>query len=188
MMQILRGMAATVGAALLIGGTVQAAPARAATPTGTGSGWHWVHEGWQPYDQADGTDPAARYCGSFDLKDTVVRQDIRSKVLSRWDNGVAKDTYYTGPLTMKVTNTSTGKSKNYDMGGDAIETDNSSGAMRIYRMIGPVGMGMPIGASTGLPPGVYVMSGYHEVRFDSDGTRTLTAAFGPVVNLCTDLG
>lgn len=188
-MRVSRVTALAVGAALLVGGTVQAAPAHATTSAGTPRmGWHWVHEGWQPYNQEGGIDPAARYCRTFDLKATVVSQGIRQKVLSRWDNGNAKDTYYTGPLIMKETNTSTGKSKNYDMGGDAIETDNPDKAMVLYQTFGPVGIGMPIGASAGYPAGDYVMSGYHALRFNSDGTRDLIVNLGPITDMCAELG
>lgn len=188
-MRMSRGATAAIGAAALAAGMVQAAPAQATAPSAAGgTGWHWVDEGWQPYVQTDYTYPAARYCGSFDLRTTVVTQDIRSKVLSRWDNGTAKDTFYSGPLTIKATNATSGESQDYDMGGDAIESDNSSGAMQTYQMIGPVGMGMPIGTSKGLPAGVYVLNGYHLVRFDADGTRTLEVALGSETNICTALG
>lgn len=190
-MQVTRAVTAAVGAmAVLAGGVAQAAPARAVpaqSPTDD-TAWHWVHEAWQPYVETHYTYPAARYCGTFDVKLTVVSQRIRSKVLSRWDNGTSKDTFYAGPLITKATNTSTGESQSYDMGGDALESDTSSGALQTYQMFGPVGMGMPIGASQGLPAGIYVMNGYHLVRFHADGSRTLVVAHGTETNLCTDLG
>lgn len=188
-MRLTRGAAAAIGVVVLAAGVAQAAPAEAATTATTGgSGWHRVHEGWTPVTQPDVTFPAARYCGSFDLKSTVVSQDIRAKVTSRWDNGVPRQTLYVGPLTMKVTNTSTGESKNYFMGGDAIETDDATGAMETYQMMGPVGFGMPIGSSHGIAPGAYVFQGFHVVQFADDGSRTLTRSSGPAIDLCTELG
>jgi hypothetical protein len=148
-------------------------------------GWHWVQEGWKPALQGDQVLPAARYCGTFDLKLSAVSQDVRGKVLSRWDNGNPKDTYYTGPLTTRAENLTTGKAKNYDMGGDAWETDYPTGYYQTYRMIGPVGMGMPLGASKGLPPSVYVMNGYHVVQFNADDSQgTLTVSVGTETDIC----
>lgn len=196
-MRMSRGVTATVGAVVLAGGLMQAAPATASTSAtagasvhavASGTGWHWVHEPWKPAPQGDLTLPAARYCGSFDLTLTAVTQDVRGKVLSRWDNGTPKDTYYTGPLTVEATNDTTGKAKSYDMGGDAIESDTAAGALRDYQTFGPVGMGMPIGASKGLPPGYYVLDGYHLTQFNADGTREIKVALGAATNLCTDLG
>jgi len=182
-------MAGAIGAAALAAGVICAAPAAAATSGSTGTaGWHWVHEGWQPAVQGDLTLPAARYCGTFDLKLVAVSQDVRGKVLSRWDNGTPKDTYYTGPLTTKAINEATGKSKDYFMGGAALESDSPAGAIQTYQTFGPVGVGMPAGASQGLSAGFYVVRGYHEIRFNADGTREVTVAKGPATNICTQLG
>ncbi|WP_340540934.1 hypothetical protein [Nocardioides sp. GXZ039] len=182
-MRFSRGVAATAVLGAVAAGVAQSAPAQATEPS-TGTGWHWVHEDSQPFVEGELTYPASRYCGTFDLKASPVRQDIRSRVLSRWDNGTAKDTYYTGPLRVRVQNATTGKSRTVDMGGDAVESDDPSGAMRTYQMIGPVGFGMPIGTSSGLPSGVYVLDGYHVARFDADGSRSLAVSIGKETNLC----
>lgn len=183
------GVAATIGAAVLAVGTAQAAPAVAAPRANDGtSGWHWVNEGWEPAPQGDNTLPAARYCRTFDLELDSISEDVRSKVLSRWDNGKPKDTYYTGPLTVRAENLTTGKAKNYDMGGDALESDYPTGNWHVYRTHGPVGIGMPIGASRGMPASYYVMDGYHVLRFNADNTeRTLTVRRGPETDICAAL-
>lgn len=185
-MRLSRGITATIGVAALAVGVAQTAPA-VATPraAGSGTGWHWVHEGWKPAPQGDLTLPAARYCGTFDLKLSAVTQDVRGKVLSRWDNGTPKDTFYSGPLTTRAENLTTGKAKNYDLGGEALETDYPTGNLQTYRMFGPVGIGMPAGASKGLPAGYYAVDGYHVVRFNADNTeRTLTRSYGTETDIC----
>ena len=112
-MKISRGLTATVGAAVLAAGMTTgmatAAPAAAAS-TGTaghstagGTGWHWVNEGWEPVPEEDTTLPAARYCKTFDLALDTVSADVRGKVLSRWDNGNAKDTYYNAGVEFQIT-------------------------------------------------------------------------------------
>lgn len=185
-MRMSRGVGSLVGAAMLAVGVVQATPAVAAPRAAEhATGWHWVHEGWQPAPQEDLTLPAARYCGTFDLKLSAVSQNVRGKVLSRWDNGKAKDTYYSGPLTTRAENLTTGKAKNYDLGGEALETDYPSGNLETYRMFGPVGIGMPVGASKGLPAGYYAVDGYHVVRFNADDSqRTLTTSYGTEADIC----
>ncbi|MBB2892979.1 hypothetical protein [Flexivirga oryzae] len=188
-MHMSRGVAAAIGAVALAAVVTTAGPATAATrTTESGPGWHWVHEAWQPAPQQDLVLPAARYCGSFDLRATAVSQDVRSKVLSRWDNGTPKDTYYAGPLIEKMTNVTTGRSKDYDMGGDALESDTSAGALRTYQTFGPVGVAMPIGESKGLPSGDYVLDGYHLIQFNADGTRDVKVALGPALDVCAELG
>lgn len=188
-MRLSRGVTATIGAVALAAGVAQAAPAAAApTSAGSGPGWHWVHEGWQPAPQGDLTVPAARYCGTFDLALNSVSEDVRGKVLSRWDNGKPKDTFYTGPLITKAVNLTTGKSKNYDMGGNALETDYPTGNLETYRTYGPVGVGMPVGASKGIAPSYYVMDGYHVIQFNADGSeRTLTVSHGTETDICAAL-
>lgn len=151
-------------------------------------GWHWVNEDWQPAPQGNTTLPAARYCKTYDLELDTVSEDVRGKVLSRWDNGNVKDTYYTGPLITRAVNLTTGVAKNYDMGGDMLETDYPDRTPHIYQTFGPVGIGMPIGASRGLAPSMYVMDGYHKLQFNADGSmRTLTARVGSETDICADL-
>ncbi|WP_446666132.1 hypothetical protein [Flexivirga sp. B27] len=194
-MKISRGLTATVGAAVLAAGMTTGMATAAAAPAGTagyvtagGTGWHWVNEGWEPAPQGDTTLPAARYCKTFDLALDTVSADVRGKVLSRWDNGNAKDTYYTGPLITRAVNLTTGKAKNYDMGGDMLETDYPDKTPHVLQMWGPVGVGMPIGASRGMPPSYYVFDGYHVVRFNAAGTeRTATVKLGPETDLCAAL-
>lgn len=188
-MRLSRGVTATIGAVVLAVGTAQAAPAVAAPRANEGTpGWHWVNEGWEPAPQGDNTLPAARYCGTFDLELDSISDDVRSKVLSRWDNGTPKDTYYTGALTVRAENLSTGKAKDYDMGGDMLASNYSTGNPHIYQLFGPVGIGMPIGASKGLPASYYVVDGYHVLRFNADTTqRTLTVKLGSETDICAAL-
>lgn len=177
-------MAAVVAAAAVALPLTLAGSANAATT----SGWHPVHEPSTSVTQAAITYPAAKYCGTFDLSADPVSQDIKATVISRWDNGTARQTVYSGPLTEKLTNTSTGASATIDVGGTAVETDRPDGSIQHYLMLGPVGVGMPIGTSRGLPPGVYRVNGIHQLDYAADGTRTMSLKLGREVNYCTALG
>lgn len=176
----------TMAAGVAVAATVPllaAAPAHAATP-----GWHAVQEPWTSVTQEAITYPAAKYCGTFDLSAVPISQDIKAKVLNRWDNGTARQTVFAGPLTERLTNTSTGANVTTDVGGTAIETDRADGSIAHYLMLGPVGVGMPIGTSRGLAPGVYRVNGVHQLDFATDGTRTMSLKLGSAVNECTALG
>lgn len=176
----------------MIGVTLLTAAAAASAivapaPSSTTTGWHPVSEVWTPVTQPAVTYPAAKYCGTFDLSATPVRQGIEAKVLSRWDNGTARQTVFAGPLIEKLTNTASGASTTIDVGGTAVETDRADGTIEHYLMLGPVGVGMPIGTSRGLTPGVYRVNGVHELDFGTDGTRTMSLTVGSEVNECTAL-
>lgn len=158
-----------------------------ATAQASTQGWHGVREAWTPVTQEPLTYPAAKYCGDFDLSATPVGQHIEAKVISRWDNGTARQTIYAGPLTERLTNDSTGKSVTTNVGGTAIETDRADGTIEHYLMLGPVGVGMPIGTSRGLPAGVYRVDGLHQLDFGTEGTRTMSIKVGSEVNECTAL-
>src|SRR5918994_943790 len=93
------------------------APAPAATAAD--EGWHPVTEQWQPYPEGPLLLPAERYCGDFDVRSTPVLQDVRYRVVTRWDSGGARDTEYTGPLLVDATNTTTGATVRLDLSGRA---------------------------------------------------------------------
>ncbi|AKU18307.1 hypothetical protein [Luteipulveratus mongoliensis] len=167
-------------AATLMGAGLGVGPASAA-------GWHDVHERWAPYVESALTLPAARYCGTFDLKSEPVIQDIRVKVLQRWDNGKPRQEKYVGPLIVRVTNLSTGASSHQNLSGHATVLYRADGTMESYEMNGPVGMGFPAG-SDGLSQGFYRLTGHHLVTFDADGTRHLALDHGAELNLCNVVG
>jgi hypothetical protein len=169
---LLVALAATV---LVIGGT--------AAPAGADTGWHRVTEEWQPYHQAVLTLPAERYCGDFDLRSAPLRQDIRYRVLSRWDSGAPRTTEYAGPLVTESTNVDTGAAVRLNMSGHAVTLQREDGSLATYESSGPVGMGFPAG-SVGLETGFYLFEGYHVVEFPADGPRRLVVDRGTETNIC----
>lgn len=173
-----RSFIAVLGAAL-VAGAGAVAPAAAAD-----DGWHPVDEKWQPYVYEHGlTLPAERYCGDFDMTTDAVFQDVRYRVLSRWDSGGPRVTEYTGPLLNEVTNVETGSSVQLSMSGRAVTLQREDGSLARYESKGPIGMGFPVG-SIGLDPGFYLFEGYHVVEFPESGPRRLVVDQGTESNIC----
>jgi hypothetical protein len=166
---------AAVAASAAVPGSVAAEP-----------GWHPVAEQWHPYPEGELLLPAGRYCDGFDVRSTPVRQDVRSRVVTRWDSGGARDTEYTGPLLVDATNTTTGKTVRLDLSGRAETLQRPDGSLAVYETDGPVGFGWPTG-SVGLPQGYYVFRGRHVVRFPVDAPRELVVDQGTESDVCAML-
>lgn len=154
-----------------------------ASPAAAEEGWHPVTEQWQPYPEGELFLPAARYCGDFDVRSTPVKQDVRSRVLSRWDSGGARETVYDGPLLVDATNTTTGKTVRLNVSGRADTLQRPDGSLATYESLGPVGFGWPTG-SGGLPQGYYVFEGRHVVEFPVGSPRELVVDEGREVDVC----
>ncbi len=155
-----------------------------APPAAAEEAWHPVRESWQPYPEGDLFLPADRYCGSFDVHSTPVRQGVQSRVVSRWDSGGARETEYVGPLIVDATNTSTGKTVRLDLSGRAVTLQRPDGSLATYETDGPVGFGWPTG-SVGLAQGYYLFRGRHVVEFPVDGPRRLVVDQGTETDVCT---
>src|SRR5215203_5677752 len=133
-------------------------------------------EPWQPYVEGPLTLPAERYCGGFDLVSTPVQQDVKSRVLERYDSGAVKVQEFTGLLVVEVTRVGTGETVTRNLSGHAIVTFREDGSIATYEMEGPIGMGWP--QEDQYDRGFYVMDGYHLVPFDESGSRTMLVDHG----------
>jgi hypothetical protein len=160
------------------------APATGATAAD--EGWHPVNEQWQPYPEDELFLPAGRYCDGFDVRSVPVFQDVRYRVVTRWDSGGARDTEYTGPLLVEATNTSTGETVRLDLSGRAETLQRPDGSLAVYETNGPVGFGWPTG-SVGLPQGFYVFRGRHVVEFPVGAPRELVVDQGTETDVCAML-
>ena len=143
-------------------------------------------EAWQPYPEGPLTLPAARYCGDFDLRSTPVRQDVKSRVLERYDSGAIEVQEFTGLLLVDVTNLSSGETVQRNLSGHAIVTYREDGSIDTYEMRGPIGFGWP--QQDAYDRGFYVFNGHHVVGFDASGARTMLVDQGREENLCDVLG
>lgn len=165
-------------AAILLGGSAVVAPSAAGDTSS-----HAESERWHPYHQEPLLLPAERYCGEFDLRLTPVFQDVRYRVLSRWDSGGPRETVYDGPLLTDATNAETGATVRLNLSGRALTVQREDGSLKTYETDGPVGMGFPVG-SIGLDPGFYVFKGRHLVGWDESGQRSLLVDQGVESDAC----
>lgn len=170
-MRILREAAAVAVAALAL-----AAPAAAGA----------CPEPWQPYPEEPLTLPADRYCGSFDLTSTPVRQHVESRVLHRFATGEVEREQFPGLLLVDVRNEQTGETVRRNLSGRALVTYRVDGTIATYEMRGPVGLGWP--QDDGYGRGFLVMRGHHVIAFDEAGVRSVVLDRGTEENLCRTLG
>jgi hypothetical protein len=154
-----------------------------AAPASAEGSWHPVEEPWQEYEQGGLSLPADRYCVDFDLTTTPLFQDIRYKVVSRWDSGGPRETVYDGPLRTENTNEATGTSVVLNLSGRAELLQREDGSLENYESDGPIGMGFPVG-SVGLDPGFYLFEGRHVVEFPRGEPRRLVVDQGTETNVC----
>ncbi|WP_050668201.1 hypothetical protein [Luteipulveratus halotolerans] len=157
----------------------------APTPTATAdSGWHAVHESWQPYVESNLHLPAARYCGTFDMTLHAISQDIKVKALTRWDDGTPRTEVYTGPLLTRATNETSGSHVDLDLSGRAEVLYRADGSMATYGTEGPVGIGWGAGSGPDLPQGYYRFTGHHVIEFQPDGSKSLVVREGTETEVC----
>ena len=154
-----------------------------AAPASATDVWQPVQEPWQPYTEGGLLLPAERYCGDFDLESTPVRQELRSRVLSRWQSGEPREVEYAGPLVVEAVNTTSGESVRLNLSGHAWVVLRPDGSLSRYETSGPVGMGFPTG-SIGLAPGFYRFTGRHVVEFPASGPRQMVLDQGTETDVC----
>ncbi|MGA9716229.1 MAG: hypothetical protein WBQ48_10405 [Aeromicrobium sp.] len=152
-------------------------------PVSAATDWHTVREPWQSYEVDELYLPADRYCGDFDLSATPVFQDVRQRVISRWNSGGPRETVYNGPLRTRNTNKTTGESVLSNLSGRAETIQREDGSLATYASTGPIGMGFPRG-SVGLDAGFYLFRGRHVVDFPAGHPRRLVVDRGTETNIC----
>lgn len=169
---------AATGACLLLPATPAAAGTSATdgTAAGAAGGWHRFHA--QPFST-----PAGALC-PFPLSSHVLFDREYVRTTRTWPDGSPRTQEYAGPLVVRVTNTSAGRSVRRDLSGRAVVQHARDGSST-YVLQGPVAVGFHPGDS--LPPGYVVLRGEHTVRFAADGTRTVTVDRGTEENLCETL-
>lgn len=142
-------------------------------------------ERWEPVTQQPFSIPAGTYC-DFAFSYTPDRQNLRQRVLSRYDDGAVEQLQFRGPLVGTFTNDETGATYTVNTSGVAIQTLRPDGSLQTYEMRGPVGIGFHA-TDVGLPRGFYTFRGHHIVDFATDGTRTLVVDQGTEDDVCDHL-
>lgn len=142
-------------------------------------------EPWQPETQEPFTVAAGVYCQDA-FSYTPDRQDLSSRVLSRYADGAVRTVEFHGLLIGTFTNLRTGATVTTNASGTAVQQLREDGSLETYTTYGPVGLGFHAG--DGFPQGYYSLDGVHVVGFAPDGTRTMLVDHGTEVDTCAALG
>lgn len=122
---------------------------------------------------------------SFTMKGDIVRDTTEARTLSTYPDGSVEVEEARGPLVIRFTNASTGRSVVRDVSGYALIRYFEDGG-REYRFDG--GGSIPVRvASPGFPQGWYILHGRFTVVGHTDGTRTFSDVHATVENLCETL-
>ncbi len=156
-----------------------------ATPLTAPTAWAQPPERWEPVTQEPFSVPAGTYC-DFAFSYTPDQQDLRQRVLSRYDDGSVRQRQFRGLLRGTFTHDETGATYTADSSGVAIQTLRPDGSLQTYETRGPVGLGFHA-IDLGLPRGYYIFRGHHVVDFAADGTRTLVLDQGTEDDVCAHL-
>lgn len=139
--------------------------------------------GWVRSPATNFTSPAGDLC-PFELRSTVLFDRVYVRTTSTFPNGSPRRQEYAGPLVVRLTDASTGRSIVRDLSGRAVATYARDGS-HDFTLDGPVAIGFRPDDS--LPRGYYVLRGHHTVHFAADGTRTMTRDRGREENTCRTL-
>ena len=165
-------IAAVAGAVLALGAPAASA---AASPSGS-SGWH--PSPTAPFVQTDSC--------AFAIRGEAVRDEEETRVDSTLPDGSPRIQEFRGPLVMRFTNTSNGRSVVRDVTGYGRLHFFTSGASNGY-FDGGVSFHIPIG-NRGYPAGFYVLHGRVRAMIAADGTRTFgSLRHATIENLCQTL-
>lgn len=135
---------------------------------------------WVRYPAAPFTRPAGELCG-FPLRSEPVFDQVYARTTATFADGSLRRQEFSGPLVVRLTNTTTGRSTETDLSGYAAARYRPDGSYDLD-IWGPAAVGFGPGDS--LPRGYYRLSGHHRIRFATDGTRRILVDQGPEENLC----
>jgi hypothetical protein len=160
-------------------GAVGTALVLATVPAGAASA---NSAGWEPYQTPAFTVPAGEAC-SFELHGEIAYDHEFTRVLKTFPDGTPKVQDWVGPLGVVFSNVATGETARRDASGTLRATHDGAGNTTFVFY----GNGIaPIFAGS-RSPGIYLVTGHHEMIANPDGTRAFTKNQGPVEDMCKTL-
>ncbi len=156
------------------GAAEQTATTHAATQHGQGA---WTPFRTQPFDSPDDC--------AFTIHGDIVEDQEEVRVDSTYPDGSTRVEEFRGPLVIRFTNTSTGRSVVRDVSGYALLHFGQGGGSTWF-VDGGAGIGVPVG-NKATAPGSYIVRGRFVLRLAPDGTRDIHPLHAHVENLCTTL-
>lgn len=177
--RVLLTAGATLAAAGLAGGL-----AIASSTSGGGS----PPGPWQDFRSAPFTDAAGEVC-AFAVHGDIVKDEEQVRNLLTYPDGTPQEQQFRGPLFIRFTNESTGKSVVRDLTGTGWFFFTPTGALQFGHGFQHMSLGIHK-ANAGMTPapGEYYLSGTFDFAINADGTRNFTIERGSAENLCETLG
>jgi hypothetical protein len=173
--RVLLAAGATVTAAGLAGGLAIASSPSGGSPPGA----------WQDYRSAPFTYAAGEVC-SFGVHGDIVKDEERVRNLLTYPDGTPQEQEFTGPLFVRFSNQSSGKSVVRDLSGTGWFFYTPAGALQYGHGFEHMSLSIHK-VNTSPAPGEYYLSGEFDFAINADKTRDFTLEHGSAENLCLTL-
>ncbi len=181
-----RTIAVTAAAAVLLIGAVEPAASASSSERGTGSSQSTALPAWQTYRSAAFSYAPGAVC-QFGLSGTPVRDEEQDRTLQSYPDGNPELNEYRGPLYVRFTNASTGRSVVRNLSGYGFLQFADSGALNTALFLSNGAVHVNVG-NVGYPSGYYVLHGQFVVQDDAVGNRVIIPVHAASENLCRTLG
>jgi hypothetical protein len=167
----------------VLGGGFAAVTAAAAVLAGSPAAFADSPNPWQPFHSEPFNLAAGDVC-AFAVHGDIVSDHELVRTLQTYPDGTPREQEFVGPLVIRYTNVSTGKSVERNLTGTGWWFFDQDGTISGHG-VGHMGIGVHA-VNTSPPPGEYVLTGSFDFVLNPDGTRTFTVQ-GTVENLCQTL-
>ncbi len=139
---------------------------------------------WQPYRSSAFEDPAGNPC-QFAVRATPVRDQEQYRTLAAYPNGDPEVQEFRGPLWVRYTNETTGRSVIRDLSGYAVFHYGQDGGVEAS-FFRHGGVTVHPG-NVGYPAGEWVFTSPFALSIAADGSRTIVQPHPAAENLCRTL-
>jgi hypothetical protein len=139
---------------------------------------------WQPFHSEPFTLVAGDVC-AFAVHGDIVSDHELVRTLQTYPDGSPREQEFVGPLVIRYTNLSSGKSVERNLTGTGWWFFDQDGTIRGHG-VGHLGIAIHAG-NTSPPPGEYVLTGAFDFILHPDGIRSFSIQGGTVENLCQTL-
>jgi hypothetical protein len=139
---------------------------------------------WKPYRTKPWHDAPGKVC-AFGVNATIVRDREQYRTLSSYPNGSPRVQEFRGPLFVRYTNTSTGKSVVGNLSGYGWFYYPASGGFDAFAP-SHIGYTVPVG-NRGFPAGEWIFSGQSLLIVGSTGAINVVLIHATAENICRTL-
>ncbi len=139
---------------------------------------------WKRYRTKPWHDAPGKVC-AFGVNVTIVRDQEQDRTLLSYPNGKPKVQEFRGPLFVRYTNASTGKSAVGNLSGYGWFSYPASGGLDAF-VASHIDVTVPVG-NNGFPAGEWIVSGRALVIIDSAGAINIVLIHATTKNICRTL-